>query len=56
MTDQTVYQFDAAGRLVSMTDCNGNQTQHVYENDRLTNWYNLIKFRRTKIDSLNHGF
>jgi len=31
MTDQAVYQFDNAGRLISMTDRNSNTTEHVYD-------------------------
>ncbi|NEQ48278.1 MAG: hypothetical protein F6K00_33985 [Leptolyngbya sp. SIOISBB] len=34
--DQTVYAFDSENRLVSVTDANGNQTQHVYNNGQLT--------------------
>ncbi|AFY40222.1 RHS repeat-associated core domain protein [[Leptolyngbya] sp. PCC 7376] len=36
MKDQIVYQFDAQNHLVSVTDRNGNQTQHIYENNLLT--------------------
>jgi RHS repeat-associated protein len=36
MTDQTVYNFNAANKLVSMTDRNGNQTQFVYEDGRIS--------------------
>ena len=35
-TEQTVFQFDDLGRLVSVTDRNGNLTQHQYTGENLT--------------------
>ncbi len=35
MKNRTVYEFDANGQLVSVTDRNGNQTQYTYENRHL---------------------
>ncbi|MBE9137977.1 VCBS repeat-containing protein [Nodosilinea sp. LEGE 07088] len=34
--DQTVYSFDAENHLVSVKDANGNETQHIYTDGRLT--------------------
>jgi YD repeat-containing protein len=35
-TDQAVFQFNAQGRVSTITDRNGNQTEYVYQSSRLT--------------------